>query len=259
MEKFFIPRVTYDIASLDMEAELFYTFSTKHRDRWGSVFDRVYPELLPMISAAKDETEAKSRCEEFVHKLHDHNSDAIETGRTELQTAWDAVGSDFLKTLAEHFETEWPITQPAIVGHVSVLPVFPRFLDTFSFCVGYKDLPNMIEISAHEILHFLWFKKWSEVFPEMSSKTYNSPHLVWRLSEIIDPIILQCHPKIKELIKPQKWGYHSFTTIKIGDISMTDYFKAIYENAVQSGAPFADVVRLLWIAVQQHEAEVSVF
>lgn len=259
MENFIIPQVIYDVATLDMEAELFYTFSTKNRRRWSDVFDRVYPELLPMITEAKNEIEAKSRCKEFARKVHAYNKDAIETGRAELQKAWDAVGSNFLKTLAEHFETEWPAEHPVITGHVSVQPVFPRFLDSFSFCVGYNDLPNMLENSAHEILHFLWFKKWNEVFPDMSPKTYNSPHLVWRLSEIMDPIVLQCHPKIKKLIKPKKWGYRSFATIKIGDVSMTDYFKIIYEDAVRSGMPFAKVLQILWGVVQQHESEVSVF
>ncbi len=255
----FIPQVTYDIASLDLEAELFYTFSSKHRERWGSVLDRAYPELLPMVEKARDKREAENLCREFAGTLHAHNKDAIESGRIELQAAWDMVGPDFLKTLAEHFETEWPTDHPVVLGHVSVQPVYPRFLDSFSFCVGYRDLQNMVENSAHEILHFLWFKKWSEVFPEMSSKTYNSPHLVWRLSEIIDPIILQCHPKISKLIQPQKWGYRSFGSITIGDVSMTDYFKEIYEDSVRSGASFAETMRLLWSVIQQHETEVSVF
>ena len=77
----------------------------------------------------------------------------------------------------------------------------------------------MIEVSAHEILHFLWFKKWKEVFPETGLKEYESPHLVWRLSEIMDPIILQCQPKIKELIKPAKSGVTHLFVISRSAIS----------------------------------------
>lgn len=259
MEKF-VPQVRYEIGSLDMEAELFYNFAGKGRERWRDVINRAYPELIPMLATATDEAEAKNRCLEFARTLHAENKDEIETARIELQSSWDVVGPKYLTILSEHLETEWPIEHPIITGYISVQPIYPRFLNKFSFCVGYnKPIASSVETSAHEILHFLWFKKWKEVFPEMNSTTYESPHLVWRLSEIMDPIILQCHMEIKDLIKPNNWGYRSFADIKIGDISMTDYFKNIYEEAVRSGVPFTEVMRQLWVTIQAHEAEVSGF
>jgi len=259
MERF-VPQIRYEIGSLDMEAELFYSFAGKGRGRWVDVINRAYPELIPMLATTTDEAEAKNRCLEFARALHAENKDEIETALIELQSAWNVVGPKYLTILSEHLETEWSTEHPIITGYISVQPIHPRFLNKFSFCVGYnKPIASSIETSAHEILHFLWFKKWKEVFPEMNSSTYESPHLAWRLSEIIDPIILQCHPEIKELIKPNNWGYRSFELIKIGDTGMTAYFKDIYEKAVQSGVPFADVMRLFWDAIKQHEAEVSVF
>lgn len=139
------------------------------------------------------------------------------------------------------------------------LPVFPRFLDKFEFCVGYKDTADSVETSAHEIVHFLWFKKWKEVFPDMEPREYESPRLAWRLSEIIDPIILQCHPKISGLIKPKRWGYTSFENIKIGDVSMTEYFKKIYLDSVASGDDFETTIKKLWEEAQKHEGEIDRF
>ena len=253
------PKVVYDIIAPDKEAGLFYDFLGGGPGRWDVVFDRVYPELRPMIASAKDRAEALDRCKTFAAALHAYNKEDMETARGTIQSAWDAVGPEFLRLLADHFETAWPDEHPTIVGHVSSLPVFPRFLDTFSFCLGYKDVSTLIEISAHEILHFLWFKKWAEVFPDMGPDTYQSPHLVWRLSEIMDPIILQCHPQIQRCIKPKKWGYSSFAQITIGEVSMTEFFRDLYEKAMASRASFEQVLRLLWGAAQQHEAEISAF
>ena len=61
---------------------------------------------------------------------------------------------------------------------------------------------------------------------------------VGSLSERMDQIILQCHPGIKELIRPRKWGYSSFKDIKIGDVGMTEYFKDIYLKSLASGDNF---------------------
>ena len=254
----FIPTVTFDIAPLDMEGDMFYRFATKSNASWKGVMQRVYPELLSMIAEAKDEADGRGRCRDFVAQQHAVHGEVIEIARAAVQSEWDMVGPQFLQALAEHFETDWPTDRPMIVGYMSTLPVYPRFLDTFSFCLGYQHASN-VEISAHEILHFLWFKKWKEVFPEMERKTYETPHLVWRLSEIMDPIILQCHPKIKNLIKPKQWGYSSFKTIKIGDVSMTEHFKRVYEDAARANANFADILHMLWEEIQKHETEVRGF
>ncbi len=93
----------------------------------------------------------------------------------------------------------------------------------------------------------------------MDRREYESPRLAWRLSEIMDPIILQCHPKIKELIKPERWGYSSFKDIKISDVSMTEYFKKIYLDSVASGNNFETTLKKLWGEAQKHDEEISKF
>ena len=101
--------------------------------------------------------------------------------------------------------------------------------------------------------------EWKEVFPLFDRKEYETPHLVWRLSEIMDPIILQCYQPIKELIKPKKWGYDSFEKIKIGDVGMTDFFKGIYLEGLASGSNFDSILNNLWIEAQKYQKEISTF
>ena len=225
----FIPEVTFEIANPDSEAELFYSFIKEgRRDRWLGVFNRIYPELVNELAYIKNREEGIVICKNFTERTHESNKEKIQSAKVLFEVEWKKIETNFLRTLSDHFETTWPEDKQKITGAVTVLPVFPRFLDKYSFYVGHKDISKMIETSAHEIVHFLWFKKWKEVFPECKRSEYESPHLAWRLSEIIDPIILQCQPQIKELIKPTSWGYSSFKEIKIGDLSMTDYFKKIY-------------------------------
>ncbi len=248
----FIPEVKFLPADLETEAGLMYKFSIPGKSPWLDVFYRVYPRLKEIHQNAKSEEEARLECRALTERTIKNNHEAIVRAQDSIQKDWDTVGSEFLKTLAEHFETAWPVDKTQIVGYVSILSVNPRFLDSYSFCVNYLNLKSARETIAHEIVHFLWFKKWKEVFPEMARDTYERPHLVWRLSEVMDPIILQCDPKIKELIKPEKWGYKSFEGLKIGETSMTEHFSRIYRDCLEKKTSFEDTLKILWKEAQEH-------
>ena len=71
------------------------------------------------------------------------------------------------------------------------------------------------------------------------------------------PIILQCDPKIKELIQPKRWGYDSFKNIKIGEVSMIDYFKKIYLDSIANGDNFETTLKKLWGEANIHEKEIT--
>ncbi len=256
----FIPQVVFEIADTLSEAEFLYSFiKERGNKRWGKIFTDFSPELVKKLESVKERKDGLKVCQDFAEDLHKINEKQILLTKDSFQTEWEKIESEFLSTLAEHLETDWPEEKSKMLGKITILPVFPRHLDEYSFYVGYQNIPRMTETSAHEIVHFLWFKKWKEVFPEISRREYESPHLAWRLSEIIDPIILQCHPKIKELIKPKGWGYSSFKEITIGGLSMTDHFKKVYEESVSAGNDFATTIKILWTEAQKHEKEISGF
>jgi len=256
----FIPQVKFEVADTDSEAELFWGFIKEDESgRWLEIFSKRYPELVKELRDITDKKIGHIICKKFAEKSHQINEKEISLMRDAFQTEWKKIEADFLSVLSEYFETTWPKEKSEIAGKVTVLPVFPRHLDKYIFYVGHQNVPRMIETSAHEIVHFLWFKKWGEVFPEIPKREYNSPYLVWRLSEIIDPIILQCHPKIKELIKPKGWGYSSFKEIKIGDLGLTDHFKMVYEGSISAGDDFATTMKVLYAEAQKYEKELSKF
>jgi hypothetical protein len=252
-----LPSVRFEQMNIDEETRLFAKFMES--STWSLVFDRVYPELRVIQRETPDESECLRKYRKFIKGIRARDEKQLVSAQEKIREEWGKVSQAFLEVLSEHFETSWPEDKDEIKGYLSVLPAYPRFLDKYSFCTGYKNIHDAIETSAHEILHFLWFKKWKEVFPEAERKEFESPSLVWRLSEIMDQIILQCHPKIKELIRPSKWGYSSFKDIKIGEISMTEHFKRAYMQSVSSGDNFETTIKKLWEEAKKHEKEISGF
>jgi len=255
--KTIIPKCRFELLGLDREAELFYSFMKNNR--FSEIFDKAYPDLRLIQETCMDENDCLRKYQEFLENLRDSKASAMLEFKEKIEFAWGNINDEFLELLANHFETNWPEDKPEIVGCISNLPVFPRFLDDYQFCVSYKNVDSSIEVIAHEILHFLWFKKWKEVFPTIERKEYECPHLVWRLSEIMDPIILQCYEPIGKLIKPKKWGYDSFEKIYIDGVSMTDFFKSIYLNGLVKGTGFSVILESLWGAAQKYEKELSSF
>lgn len=256
----FLPEVSLQVADSESEAEHFYEFIKEERGtRWGDLFTELFPALVKKLEGVNDKEEAMRICKEFSEEQHKIHQEEILRMKELFEKEWERIEAEFLSELSKHFETDWAPDKTKIVGNVTVLPVFPRHLDEYSFFVGYKNVSSMIETAAHEIVHFLWFKKWKEVFPESKRREYESPNLAWRLSEIIVQIILQCNPEIKKLINPKNWGYDSFKKIKIGDVSMTEYFKKVYEDSVAEGNDFATTMKLLWNETKKHENEISEF
>jgi len=255
----YIPKVKFELAPVEMEAEWLYFFSRTER-RFDAIMHRVYPELGDALSKSHSKDEDMLICQEFAEQVMEKNRAIILTAKNTILDDWNMIGNEFLRALSTHFETEWPTDRISITGYVSIVPIFPRFLDKYSFCVGHKvNTAQAREIIAHEILHLLWFKKWKEVFPEISVDQYESPHLAWRLSEIMDPIILQCNPIIKKLIKPAGWGYECFKTIKIGDVGMTEYFVKSYAKCVSDGRNFGEMLQTLWMEAQGNKKVLEVF
>jgi hypothetical protein len=248
-----VPQVEFELANVEREADLFDDFIK--RNNWPHIFAK-HQELVDLLNGVEDKEKRKAICLEYVRKLRSEHEAEMKTFSEEIKNEWDKINEKFLEILSVHFETDWP-AEEKITGYVSTLPIHPRFIDFNSFFIGYENLSAMIETSAHEIVHFLWFKKWKEVFPEVERREYERPNLVWKLSEIMDPIILQCHPEIKEMIKPRQWGYRSFTTKKIGEVGMTEYFKKIYLDSVSSGDSFDVTLKKLWEEAKLHEAEIG--
>ena len=255
----FIPRTQFGKANPELETNLLYYFSESPKSRWRPIIEQIFPSLLNEIKETDSKEKSLEICSRYVQKGTLEHEKEIEEAILFYNQEWLQLGPVYFRELADHFETAWPEDHPIIEGSVSILPVYPRFLDKFSFFVGFKNFDKGREIIAHEILHFLWFKKWAEVFPEHKRSEYESPHLIWRLSEIMDPIILQCHPKIAALIKPKNWGYSSFKEISIEGVSMTDYFKKIYLDHQQRSSSFEEILRNVWQETNAHRIEIEKF
>ena len=149
---------------------------------------------------------------------------------------WGKYNDIYFQTLENYLCVSWPKNLNVIDGKVGLIPVFPRYLDSFSFSVstGVEDW-KIIEVCAHETLHLLWFEKWKKMYPEIPRREYDSPFITWQYSEMVTDPILNNKPfsNIFGNIFIER-GYDSFYELYDGNNLIMDKLRKLYSENIST-------------------------
>lgn len=146
---------------------------------------------------------------------------------------WKKYNDIYFQELSNYLRVNWPVNLNIIEGKVGLIPVFPRYLDSFNFSIstGVED-DKLIEVCAHETLHFLWFEKWKNIHPETPRREYDSPFITWQYSEMVTDPILNNKP-FSEIFPFQEYGYDSFYHMYDGEVLVMDHLRKIYSKEIE--------------------------
>lgn len=131
--------------------------------------------------------------------------------------------------------------------YVGACPIAPRFLDINAFLLPYYyPIPTQINTATHELIHFLYFKKWAKLFPEQKPENFESPDPVWVLSEILVAVIGN-DPRIQRLEVGTFDVYPNWSGFMIGE----DKIMAPYEKIYAENTDFDTFLRKSWNKFQE--------
>lgn len=227
----FTPKVKFSIISIRLEVNLIYFFLFYEKWGWGNKIIRKYPNLKNVFNIKTKKNREKC-IEEYILKFRDENKDIIKNQIKKYTKNWGKVEKQYLIILSEILNTPWPKNKKIIKAMISINPICPRFINNWSFALFYKQKRgHMKETIMHEVCHFLYFKKWKEVFPDAKRKTFEYPHIEWHLSEILAPIILN-DPRIQKLLKQKAVFYKEYQNLTINEVKIPKYFELLYKKYV---------------------------
>ena len=193
-----------------------------------------FPELGVFDDSTPKEIVYK-KIEEVVSKEYDYYLERIKSETKRYNELWKKYNDEYFSMLSDYLGVEWPDIG-IICGKVGLIPVFPRYLDEFSFSVstGLDDW-FLIKSCAHETLHFLWFEKWKMIHPEIVRREYDSPYISWKYSEMVTDPILNNKP-FTDLFGDVfvERGYDSFYELKDGDNYVMDVLRNIYSENISA-------------------------
>ena len=185
---------------LDFESEVILDFLGTN---WSSKIIKEYPDFLK-VGKAKSKKNKLKITRDCIINIREELVDKMNWGLKNVKTDWQKIETDVFAILSKIIETDWPAKE--ITAYISINPIYPRFLDDCTFCVSPDNKHSNI-IIVHEISHFLYFKKFKEVFPKIKKDKYESPNKEWILSEIVTPIILN-DPRLSKILGKNKGGFY---------------------------------------------------
>ena len=228
-----VPKIEFKLMTLEENIEII-KWAYYEDNGVLSVHDytiQYFPELAN-IDKNLSKSEVYKIIEEVVEKDYSKYKSRIEQEVNRYNNLWENYNDIYFQTLPKYLEINWPLDVNTIEAKVGLIPVFPRYLDSFSFAVstGVEDW-KLIETSAHETLHFLWFEKWKTIHPETPRREYDSPYITWQYSEMVTDPILNNKPFI-DIFDFNEKGYDSFYELYDDKSLVMDNLRKIYSEDI---------------------------
>jgi hypothetical protein len=246
-----IPKVKFKPVNIDLDKYWINRFTL---GSWAHYVYKVHPKLKVLLKGVKGKKRRLTIIKKYLERYYSEHKEEFDRVIKYNQLFWNKINNKYFKLLEKILDTTWKIK--VINAYVSANPICPRFLETHSFTIFFrkKKDPSMLT-TAHECLHFLYFKKFHEVFPNVPIRTFNSPHLEWALSEILARPILN-RDAIQELLKIKEWGYPEFQKVKIGKKSLLDHFDELYNKSLKRGESFEKFLRTAYKEAKKYRNKV---
>ena len=170
---------------------------------------------------------------------------------------WQENKQQIEAALTDAFEVDCSKLFSEMTCNISLNPISPRYLEEKSFEVFYLNSPKgALGMSLHEIIHFVWFYVWNQVFHDDYSE-YERPSMKWILSEMV----VECIMKDTRLSSinpyfPRENGgciYSYFFDMKVGEQLILDVIEEMYKKYT-----IQDFMKNSYAFCLEHEQEIRV-
>jgi len=247
-----IPKVKFQLPTTKSEAEMLFAFCYDNKLvglNWSGIVYKNHPKLKEILDGVTDKKEFYNMCYEYADAFIKENQNLLQETVINFEKSWNEEGGKVLISLSKDFEIDYPSGITEIIANVSINPICPRYLDSWSFNVFYKFPFDLMKGTCiHEIIHFIYFQKWLEIFPGSDKKTFDAPYSEWKLSEILAPSIMNNNKIIQDFVKSDRLSdvYPDWQSIKINNRKLVDYFGDIYAEHEKGKISFTDFLKKSW-------------
>lgn len=158
---------------------------------WSDALFHFFPQLDGEKAAKLPFDEKCDYIREILRNIYEKNSALIAEKADKYNAHFQAHRKQIEDALTEAFGMDVSNLFNDIKAYITLNPVSPRFLDNNTFDVFYLNSERgAIGISIHEVIHFIWFHVWNDVFGD-SYDEYERPNLKWILSEMVVESIMR--------------------------------------------------------------------
>lgn len=222
---------------------------------WSEPLYHFYPQLDREYAASLSFADRKNYFEQTLRKVYEEQESVINEKVGLYSKHWEKCKPQIVAALSEAFEIDCTSLFNDMRCNISMNPIEPRYLTERSFDVFYLNSERgAIGEAIHEIIHFVWFHVWHELFGD-SYEEYETPSLKWILSEMVVESIMKDSrlSSINPYFKREEGGcvYRYFFDMKAEDKYILETLDEMYRNQ-----NIADFMKNSYDYCVKHEKEI---
>ena len=188
----------------------------------------IFPELEGKLKNNISDEEILDILKENILPILDnlyHNS----LDKERYEKIWIQIGNDIFYDLENVLETKWD-KDITIVVKIGLYPVLSRNIENYTFKMNYGVTRDFLIASIiHELCHFLFFKKWRELYLDTNNDDFNYPSTLWYLSEALIDVLIN-NDTFKKYTSSSLEAYPYFYKIKINDKYLVDIIRGYFND-----------------------------
>ena len=171
-----------------------------------------------------------------------------------LKKLWEPINDKIIKAFEEIHEIKWTEKHKVFIARMVICPISPRYLNYNAFDIAINESEKeLLDTILHELSPFIFFEKFKQIYPNTNPEHFESPHLIWKLSEIMPGIILQ-DKRIQKIFPNKELSvYDSIKKLKLNNKLILKTFKEFYDNKKD----FTGFVKKSYEFMQKHKEEIN--
>lgn len=216
-----------------------------------------YPILekrLSNIQSTEEKTKITNKF--FRHIQKDIKGKTIKSMNT-FQKTWNSIEENAMNAISQVIETPWPKHLQNFTTNLTFLPVNNQQSTVngqqFTKDLYYKsNVQEMKDTIIHELIRFLYFEKWKQIFKKTPQEHFESPHLEWEMSKIVIKAILNDN-KIQKITRLKPQTYPEYENIIINDNLLLNHIDKFYKEKTS----FEDFLKTTWKFIQKNQQKIK--
>ena len=222
---------------------------------WSEPLYHFYPQLDTVYAAGLSFDERTEYIARTMRTVYAESENTINEKAALYAHHWKVCKPQITAALSDAFGVDCANLFDDIRCNVSLNPIEPRFLKEHCYDTFFLNSERgAIGGGIHEIIHFVWFYVWNELFRDDYDE-YERPSLKWILSEMVVESVMKDErlSSINPYFPRENGGciYPYFFDMMIDDRPILDTLDTMYRS--QSIREF---MRNSYAYCQKHEAEI---
>jgi len=189
-----MPQIKFKLnKSLDKKVANNFLFLKGGGIDFGKGIIKNHPKLA-LARSIKQREKRKKLISDYIDNFYQIHRLQLQNIVQKFNRKWRKKENEFFNLVAEIFKN-YPWPKGKYIGYLSIFNCNPRNLKDKTFRIYYKHPAGVVYVTAHELLHFIFYDYFEKKFKKDRKKI--SEEKLWKVSEVFNSVLFSFRPLSK--------------------------------------------------------------